>query len=146
MPRFVLLYHNCPSGVPRKTHWDFMLEAGSLLRTWVLDELPPSWSDSIAGADVGIAAPQWASSIQTPAEEIQPHRLDYLALEGPLSENRGSVTRVDGGSYTVHELSDCRVRATLVGRRLRGEVVLWRAHPQTARWQLSYSGATPRTE
>src|SRR5687768_6367400 len=43
MPRFVLLYHECPPDYVRESHWDFMLEAAGVLRTWAVAKLPRSW-------------------------------------------------------------------------------------------------------
>jgi hypothetical protein len=36
-----------------------------------------------------------------PARRIQDHRRFYLDYEGPVSGNRGHVTRVDRGTYTL---------------------------------------------
>ena len=74
MPRFVILEHDYP-----QQHWDLMLEAGPVLRTWRLAEPP----------DVGRPVAATASF---------DHRPVYLDYEGPVSGNRGTVQRffVDG--------------------------------------------------
>src|SRR5438874_2539346 len=65
MPRFVILEHDWPT-----RHWDFLLEAGDVLRAWrLLDEPAP-------GKAV-LAEPNFD------------HRLLYLDFEGALSGNRG---------------------------------------------------------
>ena len=69
MPRFAILEHDWPT-----RHWDFLLEAGSVLRAWRLLEKP--WMDRVV-----------------PAEANFDHRLLYLDFEGPLSGNRGSASR-----------------------------------------------------
>ncbi len=82
MPRFVVLRHETPPGHERPTHWDFMLEAGGVLRTWALAEAP------CRGRAIA-------------AEELAEHRLAYLEYEGDVSGGRGSVVRWDAGTYEV---------------------------------------------
>lgn len=100
--RFVVLEHRW-NGV----HWDFMLERGGTLRTWALD------APIVEGEE-------------RPARALPDHRMAYLEYEGPISGDRGSVSRVDEGVYIPIEWTDDRVRARLEGRQLVGEVVLWR--------------------
>lgn len=98
MPRFVILEHDHPT-----LHWDFMLEAGDVLRTWRLDA-PPN--------------PQRAVS----AEPSFDHRLAYLDYQGPISGGRGVVHRWDAGSFTwLSEVPDA-VTVQLHGERCRGVV------------------------
>jgi hypothetical protein len=75
MPRYVILTHDHPF-----PHWDFMLEAEGVLRTWRL-----------------LAEPAARQSV--PAERLADHRLAYLDYEGPVSGGRGSVARWDHGTY-----------------------------------------------
>ena len=75
MLRFVLLEHNW-NGV----HWDLMLEAGEVLRTWAID------APIVSGRDL-------------PARALGDHRKIYLDYEGQISGNRGNVRRVDAGTY-----------------------------------------------
>jgi hypothetical protein len=90
MPRFVILEHDHP-----ELHWDLMLEAGGVLRTWRLAQ-PPT-----AGAAIKAVA-------------LGDHRLHYLDYEGPVSGGRGTVTRWDRGTYEeeggVFEWRGARVR------------------------------------
>ena len=120
MPQFVLLYHECPSGVPRASHWDLMLEEQGVLRTWVLDDLQAF----VAGERV-------------PVEEIRPHRPEYLDIEGPLSGNRGSVTRMDRGTIEQFEATELRITARVSGQRIRGTLELTRTSRTSPLWQLS---------
>lgn len=101
-------------------HWDFMLEVEGSLRTWRLEK-PPESAESIA------------------AEELADHRLSYLDYEGPVSGNRGVVTRHDAGSY--HWLIDHanRVEVQLDGDRLRGTASLHQEASQPQRWTFSFS-------
>ena len=115
MPRFVVLEHDSP----RDRHWDFMLETGDVLATWALSE-PPD------------AAPHIA------AEALADHRTEYLDYEGPVSGDRGSVTRWDAGTYQLDRRSETELAATLSGRRLNGRVTLVRSHDDPERWQFSF--------
>ncbi|WP_145058835.1 hypothetical protein [Adhaeretor mobilis] len=152
MPRFVLLWHACPSSYgksdPKGSHWDFLLEDGGALATWNLFELPSAWNKSVLNEGAakpkaaGIAAGQrpagarpdeLANSRIVAAEKIQDHRLAYLDYEGPITsenpENRasvdkGSVERIDGGEYRLLERSETLWRVELAGEFLQGIVEL----------------------
>lgn len=102
MPRFVVLWHDCLDA-----HWDFLVEAGDVLRAWRLRRGP------LIDADV-------------PADFSFDHRLLYLDYEGPISGSRGSVTRWDGGTceWLVNEPD--RVELELSGAELVGRVVIRR--------------------
>ena len=73
MKRFVILAHDWPT-----PHFDLLLEVGSVLRAWRLSTAP--------------LGPVWA-------EPNFDHRLIYLEFEGPLTDDRGTVTRWDSGFY-----------------------------------------------
>ena len=117
MPRFVVLSHRTPPGYARGDHWDFMLEIAGALRTWALPTEP-------------------AAGDPADAELLADHRIEYLQLEGPLSGERGSVTRWDAGSYDVLEVSDDQWRVRLGGAKLQGVVTLRRSADQ--RWSFSF--------
>lgn len=79
MSRYVLLAHDHPY-----PHLDLMLEAADTLWTWRLEApLPP-------GQPIR-------------AVRVFDHRLIYLDYEGPISGGRGSVQRVDEGSFVWQE-------------------------------------------
>ncbi|REK21858.1 MAG: hypothetical protein DWQ42_18415 [Planctomycetota bacterium] len=128
MPRFVLLHHETPSGYERPTHFDLMLEVGAVLRTWALAARPDE-------------------SLEQLAEALGDHRLAYLELEGPLSGNRGSVRRIDEGTYTVEsgrlEADEDRYVVQLLGQEIVGRLELVRepvagaSAPQ--RWRLCFA-------
>jgi hypothetical protein len=100
MPRFVLLYHECPPDYVRSSHWDLMLEAGDALRTWAVAKLPRDWRAAWErSAEIAADCPALADSNLVAAEQLGDHRLAYLQEEGPLSGNRGSVRRIDAGTY-----------------------------------------------
>ncbi len=115
MPRFVLLEHQW-NGV----HWDLMLEAGESLRTWAVDA--PIVPD-----------------VELSARALPNHRAVYLDYEGPISGGRGTVRRVDSGSFESIEWRDDLVQVRLEGRQLVGIAVLWRIGIDPAggsRWSL----------
>jgi hypothetical protein len=119
MPRFVVLRHEMPAGSPRLSHWDFMLEDGQALCTWALDEHPR------AGAKVR-------------ATSLADHRLDYLDLEGPISGNRGSVTRLDRGEYECLERNESHWRVKLAGATLRSELTIVRDPSDESSWTFQF--------
>jgi hypothetical protein len=101
--RYVILEHDHP-----QRHWDFMLEAGDVLRTWRLAR-----------------APQYGETV--PAEPSFDHRPFYLDYEGPVRGDRGTVVRWDAGTFTWLEEAEDRVVVRLQGQRLHGETVLRRS-------------------
>jgi hypothetical protein len=112
MPRFAILEHDHPF-----RHWDFLLEAGDVLKAWRL-----------------LAEPQRGRPI--PAEPLPDHRPMYLDYEGPISGDRGRVTRWDGGTFEWNEGSEDGMIASLAGTRVQGRVALRRFGE---RWLWSWS-------
>lgn len=77
--RYAILHH---TGVA-EPHFDLMIEAapnGPLL----------TWRSAC-----------WPIEAPTPLTRLADHRPAYLAYEGPVSNDRGAVTRVAGGSCSV---------------------------------------------
>ena len=155
MPRFVLLRHECPKSLSKPSHWDLMFEHEGALLTWSLNELPPEWTnvsrDAVAERSSGslplegrvregVSAGYTPSTCDAPphtahAAQLPNHRLAYLDYEGPVSNNRGHVTRRDSGSYDLIEFSPDRLICTLHGRTLAAQVTLVRiSHDQ---WTLT---------
>jgi hypothetical protein len=98
MPRFVILAHDHP-----EPHWDLFLEDGSALRSWRLGQLPE------AEANVS-------------AEPTPNHRLDYLDYEGPVSDARGSVKRVESGEFEwIADDPNCLI-VRVASHKLTGEL------------------------
>lgn len=52
------------------------------------------------------------------AEQLADHRLAYLEYEGPVSGNRGQVTRWDAGQYQIESQADHALTLVLSGPRL----------------------------
>ena len=126
MPRFVVLQHSPHPDPPpnlgegmgggvRGLHWDFMLQWGGVLRTWALAQPP-------------------APGIRIEAERLFDHRLKYLDYEGPISGDRGAVTRWDSGQYELLEQRDDLICVRLDGNRLKGKAVLNAKVPDA--WQF----------
>ena len=76
--RFVILNHQMPPGGERPSHWDLMLERTGTCGRGALDDEP------VVGRPLR-------------AQPLPDHRLEYLDYEGPISGQRGSVTRWESG-------------------------------------------------
>jgi hypothetical protein len=112
MPRYVILEHDHP-----ELHWDFMLEASDVLRTWRL------------------AAPPQAGPAVSAAASFD-HRKAYLDYEGPVSGNRGHVQRWDAGEFTWETDAEGCVTVRLAGERLRGRAALRRI--EAKEWSFEF--------
>jgi hypothetical protein len=119
MPRFVVLRHETPTGYSRPSHYDLMLEQGEMLRTWALENLPT--------ADQPVLA-----------ERLPDHRNVYLEYEGAVSGERGSVTRVDHGEYSIVEELPDRLTIEIAGKNLRGMLTI-AAEPDSQRCRVGLS-------
>lgn len=85
MSRFVVLYHEVNPDCGRPNHYDLMVES------------PASKASNRANS-------LWTWQILTPpgigvfaAVRLENHRIEYLDYEGPVSGDRGRVTRVMQG-------------------------------------------------
>jgi hypothetical protein len=121
MPRFVVLRHELPPNAPRGSHYDLMLEQEGVLRTWACEQLP-------------------AAGEPTAAERLADHRLAYLEFEGPVSGDRGSVTRVAAGTYELLAEDDTLVRVRLSGDSIRGMLTIEQMPGEPQRWRVSLAG------
>ena len=140
MPRFVLLYHDCPPNYVRASHWDFMLEYGDVLRTWALERLPRDWEFAHARTSTQYAdCPLLAMDNTVAAVQLTDHRRDYLELEGALSGDRGAVVRVAAGTYYSEQESPSNWQVVLQNDDLAGRVWLSRTETEYLQWTLSCS-------
>ena len=98
--RFTILRHERPV----EPHWDLLLEISGQdpLLAWQIRESPD----------------QWPGQTLT-ARRLPDHRRIYLDYEGPLSNDRGHVTRYDTGVIAWTEFTTTEARFTLQGARLR---------------------------
>jgi DNA polymerase Ligase (LigD) len=111
MPRFVILDHDHPF-----RHWDFLLEAGAVLRAWRLSAEP-------------------ARGVVIDAEPLPDHRLLYLEYEGPVSGGRGRVLRWDAGTFAWEADRDGAIDMRLAGARVAGVVNLHRSADGRWTWE-----------
>ena len=116
MPRYVVLFHENPSA-ERESHWDLMLEVNDCLLTWELNTRP----DKSVG---------WHA-----CKQLKDHRLAYLDYEGPISNNRGHVTRWDAGEFEWVSRSDASDQLRLHGSKLRGMLFLAK---QNSAWRYRF--------
>lgn len=115
--RFVILFHAHPT---EGDHYDLMIEDGASLATWRIEQSP----DSLA-AGQSIAC-----------QPIGDHRLAYLEYEGPVSGDRGHVTRHDAGNCTMSDRSSSPTRLLFDGGRLKGRFVMERVESTPDQWRL----------
>ena len=115
--RFVVLIHDEPGG---GRHFDLMIEQGGALATWRF----PTALEQAAASPISM-------------ERLSDHRLHYLSYEGPISGNRGSVTRYDEGECRVVSQDDRKWIVDFGGRRLAGMYQLLRADAASQSWSLS---------
>ena len=103
--RFVILLHDVAgsaraSGLTRTSsdHFDWMFQAETGLRTWAVSVTEfdaISWRPG--------TRPMVPSFTRLIAEQLPDHRTAYLEYEGPVSENRGTVKRVEVGDYRLEK-------------------------------------------
>lgn len=91
-------------------HWDLFLERDGVLRTWSLPAAPG------------------AGPVDLEALEHFDHRLAYLDYEGEVSGGRGTVKRLDTGTYEA-EWGERAIRLRLTGAILDGEFALEFCNP-----------------
>jgi hypothetical protein len=101
MPRFAILRHDTPQG----RHFDFLIEQEGVLKTWSLPK-----------------PPQLGFEIE--AQPLADHRLAYLDYEGPISGDRGSVTRWDAGTYSTKNRTETIWEIDIRGNRFSGQVMI----------------------
>lgn len=113
--RFVILHHTLHGG----EHWDLMLERDGMLATWQL-----------------LGEPTGINALPIPARRIGDHRIAFLEYEGPISGDRGRVTRYDSGFYEPESATDRAWVIVLTGRRLTGPLRLKSVSDADDRWVL----------
>jgi len=118
MPRYVVLQHNTPADPDRPVHWDLMLEAGAVLWTWALPEIPRPDFEAVA-------------------ERLADHRIVYLEYEGPISRGRGEVRRIMSGEFEFESATDDRIHLRITSGELPRHVELVR-QATSQRWKVRF--------
>ena len=120
MPRFVILRHDRPEG----EHFDFMLEAGDVLKTWALPRPP-------------------AVGVEMDCEALADHRLAYLDYEGPISGR--SRQRHPLGPRNLHARTPKQQKWTveLAGEKIAGRATLLRSADDPKRWRFLFVRRRP---
>lgn len=96
--RFVVLRHD-PGPASRRSdepHFDWMFDGGESLRTWATCPID-----------------RFDLEFDVQCDGLPDHRRDYLDYEGPVSDQRGNVTRVMTGHFDLIESTDRRFTAKL---------------------------------
>jgi hypothetical protein len=97
-----------------------MLEEGQVLKTWALPQDPLSADSQLA-------------------DVLSDHRLAYLNYEGPISGDRGTVTRWDQGTYESLERDEARLVVLLRGQKLVGRVTIEPATEAPIQFRWSFA-------
>lgn len=119
----VLLRHQARA----ESHYDWMLEDPTLSAADD-DNGRTLWT-----ARVAVPSAQWARLGQWDLEPIAHHRRAYLEYEGPLSNGRGQVVRVDEGTFTPILWREDRIEMEVAMREFAGRIELVRQDAR--RWQ-----------
>ena len=94
--RYAVLRHDTPDG---GFHFDLLFERGDTLKSWRY--FGPAWPPERSPVDI---------------EAHTDHRKLYLDYEGPVSGDRGTVTRAEGGPYEISLWTDDHLELRLAGR------------------------------
>jgi hypothetical protein len=114
-----------------------MLEVDEALHTWALRELPREWHTAqLATSSIDPTCPALAVSNSVVAEQLGHHRKAYLEYEGPVSDDRGRVHRIDSGTYGVRTKSPGFWRLELKGTVVHGDITLEQELAKPASWLL----------
>jgi len=114
----VVLHHLTPAG----SHFDWMFEHPHA----------PAGRGRLVTFRLPVAPVDCSPRRAIVAERLPDHRRAYLSYEGPISDNRGRVVRVDAGAAIVHRFCAALLDATLITPRFVGHLH-WRR--RGACWQ-----------
>ena len=115
MPRFVVLEH----ARENTRHFDLMLEQGNVLLTFSFADFP-----------------------QAPAKckSLMEHRLRYLEYEGDMGSGRGTVRRVESGTFDLMAQTENAIHLHLRGLRLQGTFCLTNEREDVWRFEAAQHG------
>lgn len=120
--RLVLLRHDVPDNFGRPSHWDLLLEREEDCWTWAIEELHTAFGGDSDRTNVS-------------AKRLANHRKHYLDYEGPVSRDRGEVTRVLTGTYEILLQSETHLEVEVLIERVRIRLALEQIDNQS--WNLS---------
>jgi len=103
--KFVILKHQGHGDL----HYDLMLEGGEKLVTWSCLQNP-------------------LTHPATQCKRIADHRKTYLTCEGPISQNRGVVQRIESGKYEMLEIDESHWVVQLQGEHTSAKLTLPTKH------------------
>lgn len=133
MPRFRILKHTHPF-----LHWDLLLETeAERLPTWRLWQ-PPRLSATPAEGHSETEAVSFTELQQIAAEELAPHRREYLDYVGPVSGDRGEVRDYEQGLYIPLLRSPTSWEFRLEGTVLQGFASLQKIEPHDVRAEAEW--------
>jgi hypothetical protein len=112
MNRFVIHKHTQGNEV----HWDLMIEAGDILKTWRLEN-----------------PPEKLATQKTRATPIFDHDKKFLTYQGSVNNDKGSVEIVDSGEYKLISENDCCMELIFNGKNLKGS---FRLSGTAENWRL----------
>ncbi|HTV48756.1 MAG TPA: hypothetical protein VMG59_09975 [Phycisphaerae bacterium] len=120
--RYAILRHSRQQDV----HWDLLLELPerALLATWQMHTDPAGWNGSSKG------------EFSTTVRALPDHRRIYLEYEGPISGDRGQVTRVEEGQFQLLEIMENKLVMELSGKSFHGRIELTLMDSAAGLWQL----------
>jgi len=104
----VVLRHVTRAGA----HFDWLLE----------DPAAPTGRGRLVTFRLAIEPAKWPTDRPILATRLADHRRAYLRYEGPISDDRGRVVRLDAGRAIVHRFSPAGLDATLGLRQFAGRV------------------------
>jgi len=119
--RFVVLEHRDAAGL----HYDLMIESGGRgLATWKLGQ-----------------PPEEAATNELGCKRLVDHRKVYLEYEGPISGDRGQVSRRDAGRCVIHASRPNDWEVVFEGKRLQGRFRLVESEEAEGFWAFRSCGS-----
>lgn len=129
--RFAVSLHQMPSHQARPTHFDLFLEKEDFLMSWIL------------------AAPL-SDQMNTFVIPNRDHRKDYLDYDGPISQDRGMIRRVQQGRLLWMQSDNDLVEALLRLDNRTFKLTIVRigeesSDQQAGQWQLRLQESEPES-
>lgn len=123
----VLLHHATRTG----SHYDWLLADPRTITT----TQPTLWA-----ARVAYPSSSWLPLGSWALQPIKPHRWRYLTYQGPLTDQRGQVRRIDQGWFVPLIWTDHRKAIDLQMTHLQARIEIHHTAPQRCQAVVSKSG------